>query len=338
MAGSSLLLEPPFGTRSAIAVVVPTRCSSLQLVFVLVSLLLNFHLIIFLCWLAEWRQTSTWNSCACATRCRSPPWGSCATHRCICGEPTHCTRGAATIFFQLAARAVGCFVKASSSTCMCTCCTMGVRVESFDACCSNGAADDGAWRRTVRERRHRFFQRCILTHCWPSPRAAVARPGAVCVRRPPPRAKVRATASRTQPLTANAHELMLCVCVCSRAGRATDGPPLPPPLHRGPRHRRLLRRRASPAAAAAPTAAARQPRDRSASATIAVLNCAPSAAPTHEHAHRVSERYCGGHNKVSADARWRESLFSRRDILDVDGWHPSHTLSHIARSLSHSPH
>ena len=136
MAGSSLLLEPPFGTRSALAVVVPTRCSSLQLVFVLVSLLLNFHLIIFLCWLAEWRQTSTWNSCACATRCRSPPWGSCATHRCICGEPTHCTRGAATIFFQLAARAVGCFVKASSSTC----CTMGVRVEAFDACCSNGAA------------------------------------------------------------------------------------------------------------------------------------------------------------------------------------------------------
>ena len=148
---------------------------------------------------------------------------------------------------------------------------------------------------------------------------------------------VRATA-RTQALTANAHELMLCVCVCSRAGRATDGPPLPPPLHRGPRHRRLLRRRASPAAAAAPTAAARQPRDRSASATIAVLNCAPSAAPTHEHAHRVSERYCGGHNKVSADARSRESLFSRRDILDVDGWQPSHTLSHIARSLSHSPH
>ena len=48
MAGSSLLLEPPFGTRSALAVVVPTRCSSLQLVFVLVSLLLNFHLIIFL--------------------------------------------------------------------------------------------------------------------------------------------------------------------------------------------------------------------------------------------------------------------------------------------------
>ena len=66
VAGSSLLLEPPFGTRSALAVVVPTRCSSLQLVFVLVSLLLNFHLIIFLCWLAEWRQTSTWNSCACS--------------------------------------------------------------------------------------------------------------------------------------------------------------------------------------------------------------------------------------------------------------------------------
>ena len=86
VAGSSLLLEPPFGTRSALAVVVPTRCSSLQLVFVLVSLLLNFHLIIFLCWLAEWRQTSTWNSCACATRCRSPPWGSYATHRCICGD------------------------------------------------------------------------------------------------------------------------------------------------------------------------------------------------------------------------------------------------------------
>ena len=37
-----------------------------DLVFVLVSLLLNFHLIIFLCWLAEWRQTSTWNSCACS--------------------------------------------------------------------------------------------------------------------------------------------------------------------------------------------------------------------------------------------------------------------------------
>ena len=86
VAGSSLLLEPPFGTRSALAVVVPTRCSSLQLVFVLVSLLLNFHLIIFLCWLAEWRQTSTWNSCACATRCRSPPWGSCTTPRCICGD------------------------------------------------------------------------------------------------------------------------------------------------------------------------------------------------------------------------------------------------------------
>ena len=217
---------------------------------------------------------------------------------------------------------------------MCTCCTMGVRVEAFDACCSNGAADDGAWRRTVRERRHRFFQRCILTHCWPSPRAAEARPGAVCVRRPPPRAKVRATA-RTQPLMANAHELMLCVCVCSRAGRATDGPPLPPPLHRGPRHRRLLRRRASPAAAAAPTAAARQPRDRSASATIAVLNCAPSAAPTHEHAHRVSERYCGGHNKVSADARWQESLFSRRDKVFLTSMAGSHrTLSHISHALS----
>jgi hypothetical protein len=142
-------------------------------------------------------------------------------------------RGAATIFFQLAARAVGCFVKASSSTCMWTCCTMGVRrvlqqaprmMAHGEGPCASGA----------------IFQRCILTHCWPSPRAAEARPGAVCVRRPPPRAKVRATATRTQPLTANAHELMLCVCVCSRAGRATDGPPLPPPLHRGPRHRRLL--------------------------------------------------------------------------------------------------
>ena len=141
-------------------------------------------------------------------------------------------RGAATIFFQLAARAVGCFVKASSSTCMWTCCTMGVRrvlqqaprmMAHGEGPCASGA----------------IFQRCILTHCWPSPRAAEARPGAVCVRRPPPRAKVRATA-RTQPLMANAHELMLCVCVCSRAGRATDGPPLPPPLHRGPRHRRLL--------------------------------------------------------------------------------------------------
>ena len=40
-----------------------------------------------------------------------------------------------------------CFLKASSSACMCTCCTIGMCVEAFSPCCSDGAADDGAWQK-----------------------------------------------------------------------------------------------------------------------------------------------------------------------------------------------
>ena len=68
--------------------------------------------------------------------------------------------------------------------------------------------------------------------CRPGPRAAVARPVAVCVRRLPPRAEVRAT-PRTQPLTAHAHVLTVCcVCACAQAGTR-------PLLCRRPRRRRL---------------------------------------------------------------------------------------------------
>ena len=143
-AGSSLLLEPPFGTRSALAVVVPTRCSSLQLVFVLVSLLLNFHLIIFLCWRSSVKHQH-------GIAARAPR---------AAGRP----RGAA-------ARRIGSFA-ANQPWCSnhflptcCTCC--GLLCESVElhvhvdvlhdgrsTRAAASAADDGAWRRTVRERRH----------------------------------------------------------------------------------------------------------------------------------------------------------------------------------------
>ena len=44
MAGSSPLLEPPVCTRPALAVVVPTRCSSSQFMYVHVFMLHNFQL------------------------------------------------------------------------------------------------------------------------------------------------------------------------------------------------------------------------------------------------------------------------------------------------------
>ena len=91
-AGSSPLLEPPFCTRPALAVVVPTRCSSLQLVYVHVFMLHNFQLNQHL-WLAQWRQTSTWKSCA----RHAPPVASAHLRRI-----NACMGGAASIFQQLA--------------------------------------------------------------------------------------------------------------------------------------------------------------------------------------------------------------------------------------------
>ena len=76
-------------------------------------------------------------------------------------------------------------------------------------------------RRTVRERRRRF-QRCILTHCRPSPRAAEARPAAVCVRRLPPLAKVRAKARIAATRGARARADVPCVRALEQA--RSDGP------------------------------------------------------------------------------------------------------------------
>ena len=93
-------------------------------------------------------------------------------------------------------------------------------------------------RRTVRERRRRF-QRCILTHCRPSPRAAEARPAAVCVRRLPPLAKVRAKARIAATRGARARADVPCVRALEQA--RSDGPLTGRRRHHlstEPRHRR----------------------------------------------------------------------------------------------------
>ena len=101
----------------------------------------------------------------------------------ICGFPTWCTWSAAP-FFQLLAcscqcalpcRCMGCkvvlvhcgsVVMASCSGCMCVCCSDRA-ADAADGPCASGA---GASPRAA-------------SSCRPSPRAAVARPAAVCARR-----------------------------------------------------------------------------------------------------------------------------------------------------------
>ena len=169
-----------------------------------------------------WRQSSTWRSCSCATRCSS-------------------CRGAATrrsaVFAAAQRRA-----RAAQNLSL----PGGLHVV---LCCFDGLVlhdrhvRHGCGRVLQRSRRdHRRVagravrERCLLRElhprCRPGPRSAVARPAAVCVRRVPPRAEVRAT-PRTQPLTAHAHVLTVC-CVCACAQAETR-----PLLCRRPRRRRL---------------------------------------------------------------------------------------------------
>ena len=66
---------------------------------------------------------------------------SCTTCRRVCGDATDVMHGLhSTVFF------VQCcgLMMASCSACMSTCCTIGMCVEAFDACCSDRAADAGA--------------------------------------------------------------------------------------------------------------------------------------------------------------------------------------------------
>ena len=125
-----------------------------------------------------------------------------------------------------------CFDMASCSACMCSCSTIGMCVEELDACCSDRAAATGTWAAAPCASGAVASSRAEHPRCRPGPRAAVARPAAVCVRRLPPRAEVRAT-PRTQPLTAHAHVLTVC-CVCACAQAETR-----PLLCRRPRRRRL---------------------------------------------------------------------------------------------------
>ena len=149
-----------------------------------------------------WRQSSTWRSCSCATRCSSSPWCGHAAFRRVCSAAP-CTGSTEPLFAKACTLCSAALTRprAARSACASRLWTRAAAIASRPpACCRPGCA------RAVPALRE------LHLRCRPGPRAAVARPAAVCVRRLPPRAEVRAT-PRTQPLTAHAHVLTVC---CAR--------------------------------------------------------------------------------------------------------------------------
>ena len=161
-----------------------------------------------------WRRTSTWQSCSCATRCSSSPWGSRAPRRRVCGSATPRMGEHRTVLYQLASR---CAAAAAALTWRGAprACPRAARSAYASRLWTRAAAIAPRQPARGRPGRARAAPAFRELHPPAAGRAHVlrwlGRPLFACVdfllttkvRAPP----------RTQPLTAHAHVLTVC-CAC----------------------------------------------------------------------------------------------------------------------------